>query len=397
MVWGQIAGAVFGGIMGGVSKQQENDAYNKQVKIQDKYNKEVWKYENEQAEDKVDWLKEGIEIQKTNNLRDAKHRDATNLKNWQLSIEQTDFNFVNQLMAKAQSDQTLQQNLAFNESATENAIRQQDHWMHDKALENEFNLMDMGLEISQAEGAMELAYQDIFTNHARQRNNIYGQMDQVQQQRNEKRMDIAFRSQDNQIAKLIASGKAQNQQAGRSTDKSIQAAEMAGGLKEAELTQQATNIYKMAAINMEALNNELFYLGADTQNKAKAAGQKYMNTIEKTNIDRQKIAASYRSSRTQDWLNREDIKLSKQQADMNAWANNMLMPMRGPTPPPPYATPLPDLQQPMDHVWSPKPVKGAQKSGGFMSGLAPHLAGIGGAIDGAFNQPQPDPTGTPGN
>jgi len=212
-------------------------------------------------------------------------------------------------------------------------------------------------------------------------------MDMVQLERNQNRMEIAFRAQDNQVDKLMAAGKAQNQQAGRSGSKAEQAAEMAGGRKEAELRQKATNIFKLAAANMNTLNDNLFFINQDASMKAKAVGARYVNAMKDASLDKFKIYETYRSAQRQDAINREEIGLSKTQQDMNAWANNMLMPMRGPTPPPPFATPLPDLQDPLEHVWSPEPLKGATKSGAVMGAIAGGLSGIGGALDAAFAQP----------
>ena len=384
MVWGAIAGAVLGTVGNAMGASAKQDAANKQIKINHQMAMEDWKYQNEQAERQVDFAKESVAIQRKNNIRDAKWQDQTNLKNWQFSIEQSDFKFVNQLMAKMQSDHTLNQNLQFNNDAYDHAMRQQDNWMQDKFIAREFSLMDMDLDIVKAEDAMQGAYNDILINSARARADVFHNMNLVQFERNQKQMEIAFRAQDNQVEKLIAAGKAQNQQAGRSGSKAEQAAEMAGGRKEAEYRAKATQVFQLAALSMDNLHNKLFYINVDAENKAEQVGKNYLRATKQADLDKWKIWETWDSAKAQDQINREDIALSKQQKDMDAWANNMLMPMRGPVPPPPFATPLPDLQDPLDHVWSPKPIEGAAQSGAVMGAIAGGLSGIGGALDNAF-------------
>ena len=225
---------------------------------------------------------------------------------------------------------------------------------------------------------------DILINAARQRSDVHHNMNMVQVERNQKQMEIAFRAQDNQVDKLIAAGKAQNQQAGRSGSKAEQAAGMAGGRKEAEYRAKATQIFQLSALSMNNLNEKLFYINEDAENKAEQVGKQYLNATKQADLDKWKIWETWDSAKMQNQINREDIALSKQQHDMNAWANNMLMPMRGPVPPPPFATPLPDLQDPLDHVWSPEPIEGAAQSGAVMGAIAGSLSGIGGALDKAF-------------
>ena len=384
----QWLGAAIGGITslvtGGMAANSKQNSANKQVQINYEMAKDNWKYENEMADRQVEFAQEGVAIQRKNNIRNAKWQDQTNLKNWQLGIEQSDFKFVNQLMAKMESDKTLQKNLNFNNKAYDHAMRQQDNWMRDKEIARDFALEDMGLMVGKAEDSMTGAYNEILNTAAKERQGIYHNMNMVQMDRNIKRMDIAFKSQDNAVDALIAAGKAQNQQAGRSSDKSIQAAQMAGGRKEAELTQQATNIFKLAALSMDNLHQNLFYINNEAEDRAESVGKQYINTMKEANLDKWKISETWLSAKRQDIINREEIGLSKEQQDMNAWANNMLMPMRGPVPPPPFATPLPDLQDPLDHVWSPKPMKGATQSGAVMGAIAGSLTGIGGALDTAF-------------
>ena len=384
MVWGALIGGVLGMGASAIGASQQQAAANKQIKINHKMAKQNWQYENEEQDRRVEFNKEGLEIKKKNNIRDAKWQDETNLKNWQMNVMEGDFKYVNQLMAKMESDRVLNENLHYNIAATDQALRMQDNWKQDRYQEREFNLMDMGLVVAKAKDDMGSAFNDILLNAAKQRNDVFHSMDKVQYERNVKKMEISFRSQDNQVDKLIQAGKAQNLQSGRSGSKAEQSAEAAGGRKEAELTQQATNIFKLASMNLARLNADLMYVNQDTANKKKAVGRQYFTAKKQTRLSKFKTWESWRSAQKQDAFQRDDILLSKKQADMNARANNMLMPMRGPIPPPPFATPMPDYQQPLDHVWSPKPIEGAAQTGAVMGAIAGALPGIGGALDAGF-------------
>ena len=382
MHWiGALIGAVGGAVASGIGAQAQQDAYNEQVKINYEMAKETWQYENEQADRQVAFAKEGIAIQNKNNIRNARWQDATNLKNWKQTVAEGDFKYLNQLMAKMESDRTLQENLAFNAEATDHALAQQDNWLQDRFQEREFSLMDQELAMSKAEDEMTRSFNDILITAAKQRSDIFGAMTKTQFDAHTQRMELSFKKQDNEINKLLESGKAQNLQAGRSGDKAIQSAEAAGGRKAAEFNEMATQVFKIAALNMHQFNNDLLFVNMDAKNRKEAVGKEYLAKAKSVNLDQFKTWESWRSARRQDHFQRDDIWLSRKQADMTARAQNMAMPFRGPVPPPPFATPLPDLQEPMEHVWSPKPKKGATQSGAVWGAVGGALSGIGGALD----------------
>ena len=360
--------------MAGASAQQS--AQNKQIKINYEAAKENWEYENESAERKVDFIREQNQITRENNMRNAKFQDATALQGWQYSIQKQDFSYATELHAKLVSDQRMSAQLNQNRMAVEGARAQQNNWMREQQYARDFAIGDQNLILASAEGAMGNAFNDILTTLARDSARLTGQMSEVQHSRNRDAAMIAFKSQESIVESLVNAGSAQNLQAGRSGSKAIQSAEAKGGRAEAMLTQQATDIFKLAAISLDGLDKDLFWANQTAATNRKRVGQEYLSKAAQVSYDKDKINQSYRSALGQHQLNMHDIQQNFMQANLNAHAQNMLMPLPGPKPPPPYATPLPEILDPYDHVWSPKPKKGASVSGGVMSAAASALPGV---------------------
>ena len=376
MQWVGTAIAVAGGIMSGIAGSKSDASKNKQTKINYKAAKENWEYENEQAERNVDFQREQNQITRENNMRNAAFQDFTSLRNWQHKIEMQDFGFLTQLRAKQHSDNVYRQQLNQNSMALQNAQNQQKHWLKEQQYQRDFAIADQNLILAGAESAMGASFNQILTTLAMDSDRIEGKLSEVQHSRNRDSAIVAFKSQENAVESLIAAGSAQNRQAGRSGSKAIQSAEAKGGRTEAALTQQLTDIFKMTAISIDGLDKDLFWANQTAaQNRTKIANE-YLGKAAQVSLDKDKINQMYRSAEGQHQLNMRDIHLNFQQANLTALGNNMLMPLPGPKPPPPYATPLPEILDPYDHVWSPEPRKGAMVSGGAISGFASALPGI---------------------
>ena len=375
-IWGAVAGgisAVFGGIAGG----QQDAAANKQRDIAHKQAKADWKYQNKQAERDIDFKRELNEVQRWNNFNNAMYQDQSALQNWQMQIDTQYFDYANKLEAKAWSDKTLGQQLGLNQKATQLAKDQQQSWMHDQGIQRDFSLREQDLYMARANDSMDAAYQDILLTRQNEAVKLEGQMSMVQTKRNIERGDVAFAAQESIVDGLIAAGAAQNMQAGRSTDKAIQSAEAKAGRADAKFHQEATNIFKLAGLSMIGLQQDLVMNNVNADIKREQVGRDYVNKSKESYFRREQALESYASAERQNIFKQQEIDQQSKQADINAWAEHyMFEPKLGPQPNPPFATPLPYILDPKDHVWSPKPEKGATSTGGAMAGFMGGLPGI---------------------
>ena len=374
---GAIGSAVFGGISGGAS----DAAANKAAKAAHKQAKADWEYQNEQAERDIDFKRELNEVQRWNNFQNAQYQDQSALQNWQMTIDQQMFDFGNRLQAKQVADRTMNQQLGLNKKATDLAVRQQENWMRERGIEKDFALKTEDLYMVRAEDTMDAAYQDILMNRQKEAVRLEGAMVNVQAKRNMERGMVSFKAQENMVDGLIAAGAAQNRQAGRSGDKGIQSAIAATGRAEERLRQEATNIFQLAGISMIGLQQDLIMNNTHSDIMREQVGQDFINKSNESYMRKEMAVESYNSAVRQNNLQHEVIQHQGRQADLDTWGKHyMLQPQLGPQPAPPFATPLPYILDPRDHVWSPKPVKGATSTGGATAGFLGGLSGIIGAL-----------------
>lgn len=372
MVWGAIASIASAGI-GMIASSGKDKAAKKQSD-----------YQNKMAERQVEWQIKNNEVQRNNNLRNAAFQDQTNLQNWKMQIDMQNFGFANKLEAKRHSDAKLGAQLQYNREATDAAINAQKHWLEERELDHRFNLMDLDLELGKGDNAMDAAFNEIILNAAMKRDAAFSQMDMVQAERGHKLDETAFASQENQVNMLMNAGKAQNSgTVGRSSNRTIDSITAAGGREEAKLTHQAEIIFKLAALSMDKLNTDLLYVNREADVTRKKVGQQYIDLAKTVSLGRVKSKNTLASATRQHWVNMQGIALSKKQHDMNAWADNLLMPRRGPTPPAPFATPIPEILDPEDHVWSPSPSSGV----GILSSIGSALPGIVGGFSSIGSTP----------
>ena len=376
MSWALAAGiatSVFGGISGG----SKDAAANKAAKAAHKQAKADWKYQNEQQERNVEHQRELNEVQRWNNFQNAQYQDQSALMNWQMQIDQQMFNFGNQLQAKEIADRTMNNQLRLNKEATNLAKDQQENWMRDRDIEKDFALKEQDLYMVRAEDTMDAAYQDILMNRQKEAVHLEGQMVDVQAKRNMERGIVAFKAQENMVDGLLKAGAAQNRQAGRSGDKGIQSAMAATGRAEEQLRQEATNIFQLAGISMVGLQQDLIMNNTHADLKREQVGQDFINKSNESYMRKEMAVESFNSAVRQNNIQHKQIQQQGRQADLNAWGKHyMLQPQLGPMAAPPFATPLPYILDPIDHVWSPKPVKGATQTGGVMSGIMSGLPSI---------------------
>ena len=354
-IWGAIAG-VATSIIGGMQQQSASDKANKQAK--------------KQAKEQYEHAKKVYKVQQENNKVQSEFTDSTNLQNWKYTIDQQQFKYGTELLAKIESDKTLGKQLEYNQQATTLANKQQDHWLFDQELDREFTLAEIEIGKTTSGDSLVNSYKDILNNANNQRQNIFAQQAAAQYERNNELAKTAFESTDNMVNSLLAGGKAALGGAGRSKVAVADSAEKAGGRKEAELKYQAQNILNLAAVNMNKLHHDLLFTNNNARISKERVGRKYVNEMSSFANATSKAEATWKSAKRKDGLNRMEILLSKKQQDMNAYANNLMMPIMGPTPPPPFATPIPKLVEPSKF-------SAAQVSSpGILGGIVSSLPGL---------------------
>ena len=375
-IWPVIGAVVGAGLsMWGASKAESSK--NEQTKIQHAMDKDNWKYQNEAQEANITFTREQNEITRWNNLNNALFRDQTALQNWQLQIDQQLFEHGTNLAAKAQADKQLESQLEMNKAATELAKGQQENWMRDRNIERDFAIQDQNIIMAKANNDMESAFNEILMNRTQEAVSLEGQVAGIQHKAQYERGMKAFQKQESIVNGLVAAGKAQNMQAGRSTDKAIQSAMAGAGREQTRLDYEATNIFKLASISIVGLQQDLIMNNLQAERLRDEVSKDYISKAQKYDLDKQSINASYDSAARANEFQQTAIRNQKQQADFNAWGKHFMAdPQMGPQPPPPFSTPLPVILDPQDHVWSPKPRKGAMASGGVLAAAGSALPGI---------------------
>ena len=376
MQWLGAVGAVVSAGIGMFGANSAQDSKNKGVKASYEASKEQWRYQNEQAERDIEFQREQNQLQRQFNLSNAIVQDNAAVKNWQMQIDQQFFDYGLRKEAKAKSDMIMNAQLEHNRNATELAMEQHENWFKDRQIEKDFALGEQDIIMDKATDDMSAAFSEILMNRQQEAVGLEGKLTQVQHKRNYDKGMLTMQNQENIIDGLINAGAAQNRQAGRSTDKGIQAAQMKAGMKTATYDFQAEAVFKMAGLSIIGVQQDLIMNNQRAERLREQVGADYINKSDMSYHKKKEAVASYNSAVRQSNVDAKKIQLDARQADLQAYANNMPTPKFGPQPAPPFSTPLPQILDPYDHVWSPEPVKGASYSGAGISSIASSLPSI---------------------
>lgn len=333
-------GAVLGGASGFLGQSSANAAARKQASLQNKANKQNWRYQNRQIKNQNKYNQESVEIARENQDLNIQLQEQQAMDNWSYNMTIRDFEYNNQLQAFNRQRLDSQMQLNFNDSAAMLANQKQDNWLAEQMLN--FDFMDLEVDTNWANGIVdyELNKQGL----------------DIEQQ--SKRASNNFAMQKAQIETLKQEGLARSKgQSGRTAGKNIQAAIAEGGLAQAEIAEST------------------YQAGRQYQNSSAKNGQALEKLSDDLEIMQRKIAAGRISAQNADAFARRDIKMQKLSADMAARAKVMMKPSLAPDLPMPPDLDLykATIQDAFEIEELPEPVRGVAST------PSPVLAGISGA------------------
>lgn len=347
MVWGAVIGgatSILGGILG---QSSQNSAAKRAESLRYKADLQNYDYQSESQRRAYKYAKEGLAIQRANNLANAAYNDATNMRNWQYQMGIRAFDYAIEQRAYNMRKQQASSQITFNNLSAQLAGVEIDNWKREQTLALDFEEKSTNLEFRYNQLGQVLDFQT--ADLARQQTRAGSQLEQ----------------QKNYVDSLKAKGQAQARGASGVTAEKVAGAAIAeAGLNAAAITQQVFNAEANFGLTSDQINlnlqrmNDQFYL-----DKSKLAASR-------VSLDRQAGVAKFTQM------------MKGMEANLNALYAIGFEPIMGPAPPKPLPTPIPQLQDPLKPLPLPKPIKGAAYT------VNPMLAGLAGAGQsiGAFAQ-----------
>ena len=291
---------------GGASTQ--NDYQNEVANETNKYNKKVYKFEGKEIKRRFKYEKEGLKITKRNLEADLKRQENAALQEYNYAMGIRDYEFQQDMRAYNQSVAQAEDQKTFNQIAFDFANLQQDR-----------NLMEQQIEL-------ELNEQETLLNYTAQSHGLLLKKKGIKSQ-------AAAQLRKSNIAALKASGEvAARGQSGRSGAKTLNAIQAEANAEESEIVEELLN--GTSQVDMDLLSS------------------RYQNMQ-----DNLALELSGNNLVAADKLSRQQIKMQRVQADLDAEASVLLKPTLPPPIPRPIALPRPEFQDIYKPKQGPKPMK----------------------------------------
>tara|TARA_B100001559_G_scaffold139517_3_gene117201 strand:- start:410 stop:1816 length:1407 start_codon:yes stop_codon:yes gene_type:complete len=315
------------GLLGGSSKKKaaskQKAAQKKAVRKTHKYNKKVWKYNNAEAERKYDHQVESLNIRQDNDTERREYTDKINNNNYNHAMAIRDYEFSQATRAYEASVAAADEQISFNQIASNFAVKQQDRYAEE---------MIRGMMFDEKQ---------TLANYALQSAGFENQRNQIINKKRSSKADATFKTQAERIKGLKASGEAAARGPGRSNAKAVQAAMAEAGA------------------NQAAIAEELMFGLTDLNISLDAVRIKTEGMSNQLIIDQAKLAASVSNLNANDKLAREQIAFNLKDANRRARAAIPMRPEMTPPMPKPIALPKPEYQDIYKPKKPPKPKKGA--------------------------------------
>lgn len=145
-----IGQAVFGGLSG----QKQTDAYNKQVAAQNKYNQQMYRFNNREGRLNANWARDDAQIQFNNLVNTYKWQDEADLKAYEYQRQMLTFDYNNQVKQFNKSEENYKRQLQFNNIAAAQAYQAEQNVRNEFAIAQAFEAESMLLESLAEEGAI---------------------------------------------------------------------------------------------------------------------------------------------------------------------------------------------------------------------------------------------------
>lgn len=320
---GAVAGAIGGFFGGGKKKPKKPKGNKKGIRKTHAYNRDIWKYNWQEAQRQYDYAVEGLNIRRQNDREQREYQEQINENNYNhaMAIRDYEFNQANRVYERSVADAAEQK--SFNQMASEFALKQQDRYMEE-------SLRGMMFDQKQT-----------LADYAANTAGIKNQKRKLRNQRFSARAESTFATQASRLEGLKAAGSAAASGPGRSNAKRIQAAMAESGANQAAIAEQLMFGLTDINLSMDQLNIQ-----------AEAMSNQLI-------LDNARLAASMANLNFQDKLARENIEFQLLDANRRADAAIHLKPEMTPPMPKPVALPTPEYQDIYKPERPPKPKKGA--------------------------------------
>ena len=141
------------GVLGGMA---EDSAANQAAAAQNKYNNQVWKYQNKEAQRDYKHARKGVKIAKRNEKSERKWRNQTAKNDWNHGMAIRDYEYNMQMRAYNKSENTFKEQLNFNNMAASVAMESENRWLDERFTEAAFQNQDIIVQQLQQEGEAQL-------------------------------------------------------------------------------------------------------------------------------------------------------------------------------------------------------------------------------------------------
>lgn len=338
MVWGAIAGALFGGISSAISTSSQNAQAAEATARQNKYQREVYDFENRERDRRYDYAVEGLEIIKRNNEQNLQFQEAERNQQYEYGMGIRDYEFQQARRVYDQSVSTALQQQSFNNLAFKAATVDQDRLIHEQMLSISMDETQTLLDYGAAAAGLGL-----------QRRQVKGA--------------ATTAAQTERISALKASG-----------------ASVARGVSGRSAAMNVQGILAESGARQAAIIDELMY-------NLDANDQQFFKMNQQLVMDQVGYEFSRQSAAMTDMTSRAKLTQQMLQSTINAAASIALKPEIAPPLPKPFALPRPEYQDVFKPGTPPPPMQGvAMQANVFGAALSGGLSGaqMGASIQSSF-------------
>lgn len=144
-----IGSSIFGG-------SQQNSAANKQIAAQNKYNQQMYRFNNREGRLNANWARKDAQIQFNNLVNTYKWQDEADQKAFEYERQRLTFDYNNQMKQFAKSEENFKRQVQFNNIAAAQAYQAEQNVRNEFAIAQAFESESLLLE-SIAEEGVQLA------------------------------------------------------------------------------------------------------------------------------------------------------------------------------------------------------------------------------------------------
>lgn len=147
-----IGASIIGGLGANSAADKQAAAQRQQMEAQYGYDKDVWKFNNDEAKLDYKFLKKGTNIQRQNQESQLGYQEQTQLQDYQYGLKIQDYEYRSQMRQYNQSEKIYGQQLGFNNMAAAVARETEQRKLQEAIISTAFENQDLFVEMMQAEG-----------------------------------------------------------------------------------------------------------------------------------------------------------------------------------------------------------------------------------------------------